>query len=239
MGNVCATKQAASDRFPTDNEVTEVSIEDMSDVFDVFDDTMFIDYMEGKHELVENMTNRGSSFFSKTKLRIEIPSFSDSLPHLCTRSGGDHLFFGEPSPDDLNFGLRIQSPRPMPLCFRRQRTPPGSPRCFDSDCKSQFSDSSFVFDSDCRSQFSDSSSVFQSSLQSTPPPSQASMSGYEDGKSLGEQEFDKSVWIWPPDHASSRVPPKLNLVQEDKGWLSPRHPQCTPLVNKNTSNFNS
>lgn len=210
MGNVCATKQPVSDT----EEITEVSIADV-------DDIMFQDYLDGKHELVDNMTTRGSSFLSKTKLQIEIPPFSDRLPPLCTRNSGDHLFFGEESPS----GFRIQSPQPMPLCFRRHKTPPGSPRCFDSDCRSQFSDSSSVSDS----------SIFESSIQSTPRQSPDFLERYtsnsmtSDGDEIGrgKQEFDKSVWIWPADHKSSRIPPKLKVVQQ---LPSPKHPQCTPLV---------
>lgn len=242
MGNVCGTKQNVCDRFPTDDEVTDVSLRDISDVFD---DVMFRDYMEGKHELVENMTTRGSSFLNKTgkqlykELHVEIQSNCSStdslLPPLSTRNSSDHSFFGEKSQHD--FGLRIQNPRPMPLCFRGPRTPPGSPRCFDSDCKSQFSASNTPPSSD-----------FESSFQSTPPQSQPhpptgkhfSMSSDEDNlseKEQGKPSFDKSIWIWPTDDTSSRKPPKLKLKEPtQQDWPSTRLPQFTPLVYKKTKN---
>lgn len=229
MGNVCATRRGVFDRFPTDDEVNEFN----SDVLDsdVFDDIMFRDYMEGKHEFVENMVTRGSSFLNKTgkeqELHVEIPSPTDfRMPPLSTRKSSDHSFFGEHSQHDV--GFRIQNPRPMPLCFTGPRTPPGSPPCFDSDCKSQFSDSDTPPSSD-----------FESSFQSTPPQSQPrtpakqsrntfdSMSSDEDKKGQG---FDKSIWIWPSS------PPRLKLKElgtRDMVWPpSPRNPQFTPLVCK-------
>ena len=264
MGNVCATKrgvkQGVLDTFPTDDEVTSDS--------DEFDDIMFRDYMEGKHELVENMATRGSSFLKKkselqmgnvcatkrgvfdtfptddevtevsfrdtrgssflnkkSELHVEIPSPTDyRMPSPSTGRSSDQYF---------EFGFRIQNPRPMPLCFTGPRTPPGSPRCFDSDCRSQFSDSNTPPSSD-----------FESSFQSTPPRSQPhtpsklnfSMSSDED---QGNPAFDKSIWIWPAEDTIPREPPKLKLkevAKRDKVWPppSPRHPQFTPLVYRKT-----
>lgn len=275
MGNVCRPKKQRDtqretqdtktiripyDEFPNDREVC-----DDDDMSGFFDDTMFKDYIQGECDVVEKMTAAGSSFLAKRPCSLKqldtlpksppqlelmyfrgavalpLNSFSmsdsdtHSMPSLSSRK----------STDSKNFGFQIQDPRPYPFCFRNNKIPKGSPRCFDSDAGSHVSlgskKNNLILDLNTppsykNEKFYCSPLLSPLSTPSRPPTPRAhkrfwsnmndddsSQKSDDSGTSQGSQTsqtFDKTKWIWTPQvkqHPQVKHPPITPIVFEKKG----------------------
>ncbi|CAM9105182.1 unnamed protein product [Sphacelaria rigidula] len=265
MGNVCRptkhrdiapqnikTIRIPCEEFPSHNKV----LDDY-----VFDDNVLENYIRGENDVAKMLTEAGSSFLAKRRGSddafpesppqlepmyfrgaVALPSdsfsmsdsdsmsYSKSIPSLSSRKSHDRSFF-------KNFGFNIQNPRPYPFCFRNNKIPRGSSRCFDSDAGSHasYSSESNILSLVLNTPPSYKNANFYCSPLSSPFPTPSQpptpivhktfWTNMDDrdseysSASNGSQDFDKTKWIWDPRDAQPRAPP-------------PKHPQVTPIVSE-------